>query len=148
MNRKGQIDQIITNVIVFFAVVLLMALFVYVSILVIGAILTFAYAFFHNLTFCSSLFGENFCTPLGIFLVLTVSLPGYLIAGNILKFIPDLPWAVSLIVVVVTSGVFYFLLGTFIDRLKSKKITTAEVNKIIIFASLGLLILFLISLLK
>jgi len=123
-------------------------LFVYVSVLVIGIILTIAYVFFHDLTVCSSLFGESFCTPLGIFIALTASLPGYIIVGNILKFFPELPWVVSLVIVTVVSGAFYFFLGTFIDRLKTKKITVAEANKIIIVVALFLLFLFLISLLE
>ncbi len=123
-------------------------LLIYFLILVLGVILTLAYAFFHNLTVCSSLFGENFCTPMGLFLILLASLPGYIIAGNILKFLPDLPWVISLMLVIAVSCAFYFLVGSFIDGLRKKKITIPEVNKIIIILSLFLLLLLLMSLLK
>src|SRR3989344_7328338 len=123
-------------------------LYFYIFGIVSGLLLLFLYGFFHSMVFCSSLLGEKVCTPTGIFVIIVLSLPGYLIAGNILAFITELPWVISLLVVVVTSGSFYFLFGVVIDRARGKKLTAKELNKIIIITSFLILLLLLFSLLN
>ncbi|OGM05325.1 hypothetical protein A2715_05610 [Candidatus Woesebacteria bacterium RIFCSPHIGHO2_01_FULL_39_32] len=123
-------------------------LLLYIFGLVLGLILTLVYAFVPSFVTCASFFAENFCTPAGIFLILALSLPGYLVAGNILALLPEIPWVPSLIIVIVTSGAFYFLIGLLIDKKRRKKISVSGINKLVIYLSFGLLLLFLISLLQ
>ena len=123
-------------------------LFLYIFGLILGLILTLVYAFVPSLVTCTSFFAESFCTPTGIFLIIVLSLPGYLIAGNILALLPEIPWAFSLIIVVITSGAFYFLIGLLIDKKRRKKVSVSGINKLVIYLSFGLLLLFLISLLQ
>ncbi len=119
----------------------------YFLFLVLGGILTLVYAFIPEFTACSSIFGEKFCTPYGIFLMLVVSLPGYLIAGNILFFIKELHWGVSLIIVAATSALFYYLLGFGLDKLKSKALNAENVSKILIIMFFVILFLTVVVLL-
>src|SRR3972149_2461037 len=87
----------------------------YIICLILGILLTLVYAFVPKFVVCSALFGQQFCTPAGIFLALLVSLPGYLFAGNLLPFIKELPWLASFIVIIVFSGIFYHFIGLFLD---------------------------------
>lgn len=122
-------------------------LFAYIFVLLTSIILTLVYAFVPTFTTCSSLFGEKFCTPTGIFLALFASLPGYLLAGNALSFLPDVPWIISLVAVVIVSGIFYYLLGFVIDKQRGKKFTSDSFVKSVIILSLVVFILLLLTLL-
>ncbi len=119
----------------------------YFFLLLVGVLLTLVYSFVHSLVFCSSIFGTQFCTPVGIFVVLCASLPGYLISGNILTFIGELPWALSFAIVILTSVIFYYLLGLFIDQLKSRKLNAENVSKVIVLIFFAMLLFLAISLL-
>lgn len=120
---------------------------IYFIFLLLGLVLTFIYAFVHSLVICSSIFGTEFCTPTGIFLILCASLPGYLISGNMLSFISELPWAVSFAVVILASFVFYYLLGLLIDKLKEKKLDPEYTSKIIIVVVFFILLFLVVGLL-
>lgn len=89
---------------------------------------------------CSNIFGEEFCTPLGVFISLIVSFPGYFIAGNILSFFPTLAWFISLIIVFVTSIASYYLLGRFFDKLRK---TDSEKRLNILIVAIFILLLFM-----
>lgn len=115
----------------------------YIYLLVLGLVLTLAYAFVPKLVTCSGIFGQSFCTPTGIFLILFVSLPGYILAGNLLTFIGKLPWLLSLISVFVVSGTFYYLLGLFIEKIKAKKIRQESFIKMIVLSAFVILALLL-----
>jgi predicted PurR-regulated permease PerM len=119
---------------------------IYLLLLFLGVILTFIYAFIPTFVSCSFLFGSYFCTPTGIFIALFASLPGYILSGNLLSFIKDLPWSVSFAVIILTSVVFYYLLGLFLDKFKSKSLNTESMSKIIIFVFFFILLIFFISL--
>ena len=93
----------------------------YIFGLVLGLILSLLYTIYPSFVFCSSFFGDDFCTPIGLFLAIILSLPGYLIVGNILPFLPAVPIVVSLISVLVLSGAIYYFIGLFIDKLKKVK---------------------------
>lgn len=116
----------------------------YIVGLVIGFILTLLYAAFPQLVICNQLFGKEFCTPVGIYLGLFVSLPGYLIAGNVLPATQSLPSLISFIIVVVTSIFFYFIIGLLID--KYRKPTTSRIYLFILTVFVILLILLLLLL--
>lgn len=120
----------------------------YSLILVIGGILTLVYAFVPGFVTCTSIFGERFCTPTGIFLMLIVSLPGYLIAGNVLFFIDVLPSALSLLIVALTSFIFYFLLGLSLEKFSSSKLTAEKMSKIFVVGFFVVLVILVLILLK
>lgn len=122
----------------------------YISGLILGLVLTLLYTIYPSLVVCSSLFGEDFCTPAGLFLGGILSLPGYLIVGNVLQFLPAQPIALSLIFVLVITAVTYYLLGLLIDKLKmakrswvskSSKITTFVLSSFIVLLILYLILL-------
>lgn len=115
---------------------------IYVFILFFGIILTIAYAYIHSLVVCSSIFGTEFCTPTGIFIALTASLPGYIIAGNVLLFTKSLHWVLSLAIVIITSLVFYYFFGLLIDKIRLKNIHAEILTKVIVVVFF-LLLLFL-----
>lgn len=120
---------------------------IYFLVLLTGIILTFVYAFIPSFVICSSIFGNQFCTPTGIYIILFVSLPGYIISGNLLAFISDIPWALSFAVVMITSFLFYYLLGLLIDKYRGKAMDAENISKLIIVIFFFILLLFLISLL-
>jgi hypothetical protein len=119
----------------------------YILLLFIGAILTFVYAFIPSFVACSSIFGSYFCTPMGIFIALIVSLPGYIISGNALIFMGDLPWGISFLVVIATSVLFYYFLGLAIDGLRGKPMNAENLSKIFIIVIFSILFIFFVSLL-
>ena len=119
----------------------------YVFGLVLGLILSLLYTIYPSLVYCTSFFGDDFCTPVGLFLAIMLSLPGYLIVGNILPFLPTIPIVVSVISVLVLAGAIYYFIGLFIDKLKkvkrAKRGRTFESSKITIFI-VGFFVLILI----
>ncbi len=118
---------------------------IYLYILIIGLILTFIYSFVHSLVICSAIFGEKFCTPAGVFIILLASLPGYIIAGNIFSFLSKLPWVVSFPIIILISFIFYFVFGIFIEKVKGKKLNSENLSKIIIvFGFLLFLLLYFV----
>ena len=117
---------------------------IYLIVLLVAFILTLLFAAFPSLIVCSSFFGEEFCTPTGLYLGLLASLPGYVVAGNLLSSFNEIPVALSYVIVVSTSGLFYFLLGLLIDKVKNKKFKRSE---IIIISAFVTLLLFTILLL-
>lgn len=110
--------------------------------LLLSFILVLLYATFPSLVICSSFLGREFCTQTGIFTGLILSIPGYLIAGNILSGLGELQWYLSLLIVFITSLVFYYLLGLYID--KFKKADGTERIKLIVIGVFFFLLLFLI----
>ena len=117
---------------------------IYGLILLFGFVLTLLYAAFPSLTICSNLFGDNFCTPAGIYLGLMASLPGYVIAGNLLTSFNTLPAGVSFFVVILSSALVYFVIGALIDRLRKSSISKPAVLKIISILILLILLTFLL----
>jgi len=120
---------------------------IFLLLLVFGLILTGIYVFVPALVTCSELFAEKFCVPTGIFLALLVNFPGYFVAGNLLPILERLPWGASMAVVIVVSGIIYFLLGYFIDEQKNKKLTVGRISKIIVICVFIIFLILLISLL-
>jgi len=119
---------------------------IYLFILILGAVLTFVYAFVHSLVVCSSVFGTDFCTPTGIFIALIASLPGYVIAGNVLSFVGEVHWFLSFVIVIMTSFTFYYLLGYLIDKIKIRKFYAENLSKIIVIIFFSVLLILAIIL--
>lgn len=117
---------------------------IYIIILLIAFILTLLYAAFPSFIVCSNFFGEEFCTPAGIYIGLMASLPGYVVAGNLLSSFNELPSVLSFLAVIVTSLLFYYLLGILIDKARKKKFTKTG---LIIISTFVALLIFLILLL-
>lgn len=118
----------------------------YISGLFISVILSGLYVVFPSLVFCSSLFGQRFCTLAGVYIASIISLPGYFIAGYLFNIPPETKWSVSLIYVIFSSILFYFLLGLILDKVKES--SASRLSKIIIIFFILLLIIFLFLLAK
>ena len=84
--------------------------------------------------------------PFGLFLAMIVSIPGYFIGGNILKFFPKMPVLSSMLAVFIVSFFFYRYLGKLIDKLRKGIVSTEEKVKVIVVISFFILGLLLISL--
>lgn len=141
---KGSIDSLKKSVEDREARVLLPLL--YILVLILGFNIALFAGSSDLLTTCSGFLGEEVCTPTGIFIALVASIPGYIIAGNIFPDQLGLPWILSLIIIVVVSGLFYYLLGFGVDRLRKEKPTTEVVSKATIIGVFTVLIILLLSL--
>jgi uncharacterized membrane protein len=119
---------------------------IYVGGLIIGFILTLLFAAFPQLVVCSSLLGEEFCAPTGLVLFLVLSLPGYLIMGNVASLAPQLSMTVTLFFTVGLSGLIYFFLGLAVDSVVRRKLTTRLATIYIIIASIIILLFALLFL--
>lgn len=119
---------------------------IYVLGLIVSFLLTLLYAAFPQLVTCSALLGEEVCTPSGLFFFVALSLPGYLLVGNIANWLTWLPMSITLFFVVGVSGLIYFALGSLIDRLIVMEKTTENVTKLIIISSVILLLLIILFL--
>jgi uncharacterized membrane protein len=120
--------------------------FFYIFVVIFGFVLTFLYTIFPSLVYCGALMGTGFCTPLGTFISLTVSFPGYLIAGAILRVSPDMNTTISLFLVFATSLSVYFLIGYTIDRLRKKPLSIVRVSKYVVIGIFAVLLALLLLL--
>lgn len=118
---------------------------VYLLGLALSLILFLLYSFFPSLIICSSLFGQQFCTPLGVYIASIISLPGYFITGNLLNIPSEMKWYGSLIYVILSSGLFYYLLGWLIDKLKGRSISKTSRFIIALFIILLFILFFLLT---
>ncbi len=112
--------------------------------ILIGFIVLLLYAAFPNLFVCTALLGQEVCFPTGIFIGMVISLPGYIIAGNIMTKLPTLPAAISFLIVVIVSILFYYLVGLFFD--KFKKAAYEERIRLIVLAIFILLLTMIVVL--
>lgn len=119
--------------------------FIYILILFLGLLLSLFYIKFPSLVVCSKLFGQEFCTPAGIYLILIISIPGYFIVGNLLPFLVGVGWLASFILVIFSSCLFYYFLGLAGERFQkasySGKITGLVVSFFLVLLILALLLL-------
>ena len=118
----------------------------YLLVLIFGLILSGFYPFVPGLTVCSNLFGEQFCTPTGFFIIMAASLPGYLIAGNILKLLPTVNTLLSSLLVFLVSFYFYRLLGAFIESMRDKERSRIQKIRLLILLLFLILVFVVISL--
>jgi hypothetical protein len=119
----------------------------YISIVFLGFIVALINLFTDILTICPTFFGSSVCAPLGVYIGLIVSIPGYIIATNLLPFVGDLIWFFSLVIVIIISLLFYTFLGWMIEIFKSDKRTDEKVKLLIILVfSVLLLVVILFSL--
>lgn len=88
----------------------------YISILVLGSAITGLFIYFPTLYKCGVVLGLEMCQPTGTYIMMTASAPGYLIGGNLLKLHPTVTLAGSILVVFVTSLLFYYAIGWVIDK--------------------------------
>ena len=114
----------------------------------VGLVFTLIYAFIPNFVTCSSLFGQKICTPTGIFLALIMSLPGYIIAGNLIAFFPEPPWILSLIIVIAVSAAFYYIVGWLIDKIVKRKLSFKYFVYYLIVIILVFLVFILLTLIR
>lgn len=102
--------------------------------LLLSVVLTLLFTIYPSLVSCSNFFGEEICTPTGLFIGIILSLPGYLIVGNVLPYLPAIPIGISFVLVLVLTAFLYSLLGRFIDKLrKLNKAKIKKANKITVF---------------
>ena len=119
---------------------------IYSFILLLGIIFTFLYAFIPSFVTCSSIFGNHFCTPTGLFIALFASIPGYIISGNILYFLGEITWALSFLIIIATSFVFYYIAGLLVDNYQNKKLSPEYISKVIIIVCFVILFILFVSL--
>lgn len=119
----------------------------YIIGIVLALVLTLLYAVFPQLIFCSQIFGDQICTPVGIYFGLVISLPGYLIAGNLVPATQSLPSLISFLIVIITSVFFYFIIGLLLDKLRKPKTSRINLFILTVFVILIFITLFLLSLL-
>src|SRR3989344_1625975 len=86
----------------------------YGIVLLIGGLLTGLFVYIPSLYRCGVLMGLEFCTPIGTYIVMISSFPGYFIGGNLLKFFPDANLVISALVVVAVSFLFYWIVGVLV----------------------------------
>lgn len=120
----------------------------YIIGILVGFVLTLLFAVFPQLVMCSQIFGDQLCTPTGIFVGLFVSLPGYLIAGNLFSILPALSVGVSFVIVIITSIAFYYLLGLLLDKIRQKSTSKSSLFIVASFIVLLLFLLFLLAQLR
>lgn len=113
--------------------------------LLTGFIFTLLYATFPKLVICSDFLGYQFCTPTGVFIALIINFPGYIISGNIFRRLPKVPWLLSLFTVILTSLVFYYLVGILIDKYRKgtykQKVTICIIVIFVVLLSLLIILL-------
>ena len=120
---------------------------IYLLILIFGLLISVLYIFIPSFQICPVIFAQKVCAPVGIYIALFASLPGYILVGNILNFLVGVPWGISLIIVVLITTGFYFLIGLFIDNYK--KSNRERKTKLLVWATFGIfLFLFLILLFR
>jgi len=113
--------------------------------LILSLVLVFLYGLFPSLSACSKLFGQEFCTPAGIFLFLILSIPGYFVVGNLFPFLDNAAWIISFVLVVVASCLFYYLLGILFE--KYGRASSQDKIKILVFSAFFVLLILLVLLL-
>lgn len=120
--------------------------FFYALGLILGLLLILIYGLVPSFSICSKLFGEEFCTPTGVYLIMILNLPGYFIVGNLLPFLERANWIISMALVLLTSAVFYLFVGMLLDKYRSadrdRKIIILVVTFFFILLFLLLLFLF------
>lgn len=110
----------------------------YIFGLLFGLFLMFVSPLIQSPEVCSTLFGVEFCTPLGLYIASILSVPGYFIAGNLFPFLKNIPWYSSLFIVFVITLTLYYSVGLLIDKLKSSK---SKLNLVIILIFIFLIFL-------
>ena len=119
--------------------------FYYVLAIIVGLILSLASIKYLSLSTCAKMYGQEFCTPTGIFLILIMSIPGYFIVGNLLPFLINSSWLVTLVFVILSSFLFYFLTGLIIE--KYLKLSPEGKTKFLIYTAFIILLILLVLLL-
>jgi len=121
---------------------------IYVFALIFGLFLYLVYKIIpaFDATFCLNLGGREVCTLAGIYIYTLASLPGYIVLGSVLKFLPfELPVALSYILLIFVNLAIYFLLGAGFQKLiKEKNDPQKLIYTLIVFIFLFLLAVYLI----
>lgn len=116
----------------------------YLIVMFIGLILSGLFIFIPKLYSCGKLMGLDYCTPTGVLTMMGASIPGYLIGGNLIKFLPKITMVESILLVFVVSLIFYYFTGWVIDKARKHEL---EPVKTIVISSL-IILLFLILVLS
>lgn len=119
----------------------------YIIVLLMSLLISILYIFIPSLQICPVIFAQKVCAPVGIYIALFASLPGYILVGNILNFLVGVSWGISLAIVILVTVGFYFLVGLFLENYKKRN--RAGKTKLLIWTIFGsFLILFLILLFR
>jgi len=120
----------------------------YIKILILGLVLVgLNYSYIQNLTYCSSLFEENFCSPVGIYLIAFASLPGYLVINALLPNVAANNDSLYSLIVFITSLITYSVLGFVFTKSKEANSKLTAVSYLV-FLFLILVILLLVTLIR
>jgi hypothetical protein len=120
----------------------------YLKILVFGLVLVgLNYSYIPDLTYCSGLFGGNFCSPVGIYLIAFASLPGYLVVNAVWPNFAASNDSVYSFIVFGMSLLLYTFFGYLFSKKKNFKLRS--VNLIyLVFLILLVILLILLSMIS
>lgn len=121
--------------------------FFYFLALLISIFISLLYFLFPKLVYCLNIGFESVCAPLGVYTGLVISLPGYILVGNILSnftFGSSMPWIITLMLVLGVSTGVYFFIGKLMDKMMLKP--KEDRLKILVISAFALLLLFFIYL--
>lgn len=114
---------------------------VYLRLLLFSLAVTGLFVFYPAISVCP--FGPNNCMPIGVLIIFAISFPGYFIISALTTRV-QLPEFVMLLVLILFSLAFYFVLGYLIDSQKGKKPTVSTLVKFIVFIAFLVLIFLLL----
>lgn len=120
----------------------------YIKLFIFGLILVgLNFSYLPNLTYCADMFGGDLCSPIGIYLIALISIPGYLVVNAIFPNAAQGNDSLYSLIVFVTSLLIYSILGYFFSKKKEVKIKSAGIIYLI-FLILLFLLLVLITMIR
>jgi len=118
---------------------------IYLALLTFSLVISLFYRFTPFLYICPNLLGQELCAPLGVYIALFVSYPGYLFVAYAIPGSADWRWEFSSVVVILISALFYFIVGLAVDKFKKgNKNYKIKLTTICIFVFIFSLFLILI----
>src|SRR5258706_13665849 len=107
---------------------------VYLGVVTLGILLGIVGIFIPALSACLTIFGNNVCSPVGEFIAIFVSFPGYFLSAILLAPFSKVPDVISLTLVGIISLFFYYGLG---KVLSSKNKTNVSLHNVIFWIAIG-----------
>jgi len=117
---------------------------IYAFLVLIGVLAYIINLFAPKIEVCPTFFGAKVCAPIGVYIVLVSSMPGYFLVGKLIGIASSVAWYVSLVFVLLASFLIYYLIGVFIDGYKAKKTSTERIIWTVAWSFSALLIILLL----
>ncbi len=113
----------------------------YLAVVTFGILLGILSIFLPFLNTCLPIFGNKVCSPIGEFVSIFVSFPGYFLSAILLSPFKQVPDVISLALVGLISLAFYYGLG---KVLSAKGKTKVSLRNVILWIALGGFVLLLL----